>query len=272
MPTKKNESKKYLELYLVISLGIIGVILLYWGAVNSSFTGPDAITRRGTFGDMFGFVNALFSGLALSGIIITIIMQMKELELTRTELSKTAKAQDESQKALNEQLKVMKNQSMIETLENHKKTLTSKGEWEKVRIANEVISLKTEMYLRQSQFDIFTMPRLLFISSSLEPNTPRAKEVSFIIQYKNEGASAIISNELLIPGLLRHQPKNNKINRNSLLAYKGKLIPGTYVLSIDLNGEAVAHRWSLEIELIVSVDRVVAKQKEFNLLNRMIIY
>jgi len=46
---------------------------------------------RGTFGDMFGSINALFSGLALAGIIITILLQQKELRLQRQELSETRK-------------------------------------------------------------------------------------------------------------------------------------------------------------------------------------
>jgi hypothetical protein len=44
---------------------------------------------RGTFGDMFGSINALFSGLALAGIILTILLQRKELKLQREELQET---------------------------------------------------------------------------------------------------------------------------------------------------------------------------------------
>ena len=43
----------------------------------------------GTFGDMFGFVNALFSGLAFVGMIITLLMQREELELQREEMKQT---------------------------------------------------------------------------------------------------------------------------------------------------------------------------------------
>ena len=46
---------------------------------------------RGTFGDMFGSVNALFSGIALIGIIITILLQSNELSLQRNELILTRK-------------------------------------------------------------------------------------------------------------------------------------------------------------------------------------
>lgn len=46
----------------------------------------NGIGDLGTFGDMFGAVNALFSGFALLGIILTILMQSKELRLQRDEL------------------------------------------------------------------------------------------------------------------------------------------------------------------------------------------
>lgn len=41
---------------------------------------------RGTFGDQFGVVNALFSGLAFAGLIYTIILQRRDLELQRNDL------------------------------------------------------------------------------------------------------------------------------------------------------------------------------------------
>ncbi|MBO6184156.1 MAG: putative phage abortive infection protein [Chryseobacterium sp.] len=47
------------------------------------------IEVRGTFGDMFGSVNAIYSGLAFAGIIITIYLQSHELKLQRKELRDT---------------------------------------------------------------------------------------------------------------------------------------------------------------------------------------
>lgn len=52
--------------------------------------------NRGEIGDMFGAINALFSGLALIGVVIAIILQKKELEETRdvfVEQSKTMEMQ-----------------------------------------------------------------------------------------------------------------------------------------------------------------------------------
>ena len=45
--------------------------------------------KRGQFGDVFGVVNALFSGLAFAGIIYTILLQREELREQRTELALT---------------------------------------------------------------------------------------------------------------------------------------------------------------------------------------
>ncbi len=46
---------------------------------------PDWETR-GQFGDLFGSVNALFSGLAFAGLYYTIYLQRKQLELQQNEL------------------------------------------------------------------------------------------------------------------------------------------------------------------------------------------
>ncbi|MEB3120418.1 MAG: hypothetical protein VKL41_04250, partial [Snowella sp.] len=50
--------------------------------------------QRGQFGDMFGAVNAFFSGLALVGIVYNIILQRKELRLQRQELDRSFQLQN----------------------------------------------------------------------------------------------------------------------------------------------------------------------------------
>lgn len=62
------------------------LVILVWG-VSGFLLYP--LSQRGTFGDMFGAVNALFSGLAFAGLIYTVWLQRKELQLQRTELSLT---------------------------------------------------------------------------------------------------------------------------------------------------------------------------------------
>lgn len=67
-------------------------------------------STRGQFGDLFGVVNALFSGLAFAVLIYTMNLQRKELALqrqelalTREELSRSASAQEKSEAALSAQ-------------------------------------------------------------------------------------------------------------------------------------------------------------------------
>lgn len=73
---------------LPIALIVVIVIIAAWLATIYVLHDWDS-DKRGTFGDMFGSVNALFSGLALAGIILTILLQRNELLLQRQELKYT---------------------------------------------------------------------------------------------------------------------------------------------------------------------------------------
>jgi len=89
MSEKKGKYTLKLFIYLAVAILIIwslsGLIILSLSDKGLS------IGDRGTFGDMFGAVNALFSGVALAGVIFTILQQKEELELQRKELSDTRK-------------------------------------------------------------------------------------------------------------------------------------------------------------------------------------
>lgn len=70
------------------------VIVLIWGLTFLWMPyffpdGTDGENRTGAAGDMFGGVTALFSGLAFAGLVSTLFMQRKELELQRLELRQT---------------------------------------------------------------------------------------------------------------------------------------------------------------------------------------
>lgn len=62
-----------------------GVIFLFLLNFSMVFFVEDCDVR-GTFGDQFGAVNALFSGLAFTGLIYTIILQRRDLKLQRDDL------------------------------------------------------------------------------------------------------------------------------------------------------------------------------------------
>jgi hypothetical protein len=61
---------------------------------------------RGQFGDQFGSVNALFSGLAFAGLISAIILQKRELALQREQLELQREEMRESRLQLAEQARV----------------------------------------------------------------------------------------------------------------------------------------------------------------------
>jgi len=118
---KENIDNGFIWIAIIITVLVIGLWLLSY-----YFLKDLSQTERGTFGDMFGGINSLFSGLAFAGIILTILLQRKELSLqrqelvhTREELSRTADAQEKSEIALNRQaenLKISAKLSALSTL------------------------------------------------------------------------------------------------------------------------------------------------------------
>lgn len=85
---ESESSKKSTSYWSLFWAGL--VVFLIWLAAWIFL--PTVITNsetRGQFGDMFGVVNALFSGLAFAGIIFTILLQKRELELQREEMADT---------------------------------------------------------------------------------------------------------------------------------------------------------------------------------------
>lgn len=65
-----------------IVLGVLVLFLLCWLGLIIHFGMPN---NAGTFGDQFGAVNALFSALALAGVIYTLIQQQQEMKAQRRE-------------------------------------------------------------------------------------------------------------------------------------------------------------------------------------------
>jgi hypothetical protein len=122
---KKEEEEKDRKKTRCLIITGFSVIIVLWLASWLLLIVDEPVVR-GTTGDMFGAVNALFSGLAFAGIIITILLQRKELSLqrdelilTREELKRTADAQERSEIALNRQaenLKVSAKLSALSTL------------------------------------------------------------------------------------------------------------------------------------------------------------
>ncbi len=68
---------------------ILSFVVIFWFLSLIELFPWWVTDKRGQFGDSFGVVNALFSGLAFAGVICAILLQKKELELQREELEAT---------------------------------------------------------------------------------------------------------------------------------------------------------------------------------------
>ena len=95
---------------LLIKLVILVVLIWALSAILIIFF-LENWSDRGTFGDLFGAVNALFSALAFAVLIYTIVLQREEIRqnreeivLNRKELAKGAKLQQKAQEVLIEQV------------------------------------------------------------------------------------------------------------------------------------------------------------------------
>lgn len=104
MEEKKSKSSIFIKL-------IILVVLIWMLSAIVIIAFLDDWSHRGTFGDLFGAVNALFSALAFAALIYTIILQREEIKqnrgeiiLNRKELAKGAKLQQKAHEVLIEQV------------------------------------------------------------------------------------------------------------------------------------------------------------------------
>lgn len=204
---QKEEIKiDYIKLFRNICLSIIGITILYFLLVNFISPSDNRNETRGTFGDLFGGLNAIFSGFAFAGVIITILMQMKELELTREELRKSVEAQDKSQKALNLQLKNMQSTTRIESVKNIIETYSHRDESDKKEVAKSILEKLVEDVFYDQDFLQMVKP---IIEITKEPKLQgpkksnsrfvefekydKTKSNQIVIEFENKGASYIIN-------------------------------------------------------------------------------
>ena len=152
--TKKTNQDKLNGLYKLLAL-----VLVIWGF--SLFIIPfvyPKLSDRALFGDSFGAINSLFSGLAFAGIIYTILLQRKELALqrqelkgTRLELERSATAQEKSerqQRRQSENLKITAKLNALSTLVSYYtnvETKTKNSDGAKYKLAQS----EQENYIRR---------------------------------------------------------------------------------------------------------------------------
>ena len=95
----------------LILCAVLVIVVIQVGTGTVVYLALPNWDARGNFGSMFDVVGALFSGLALAGVVYAILLQREELglqrqelELTRAELARAAKAQEDSATLVQRQL------------------------------------------------------------------------------------------------------------------------------------------------------------------------
>lgn len=95
-----------------IVFGVISAVwVIYWLVLVLTIKNYNHDWQvRGLFGDMFGAINALFSGLAFAGLIITILLQREELKAQKEELRNNTQALKDQRLEMNHQVTAMQQQ------------------------------------------------------------------------------------------------------------------------------------------------------------------
>ena len=108
-PTEKESNPwRWVAYFTAVVAVVVAGWFISWALITWKLGNPG---QPGAFGDMFGAVNALFSGLAFAGVIVAILMQREELSLQRKVLVETRRELARSAEAQEEQVKVMRRQS-----------------------------------------------------------------------------------------------------------------------------------------------------------------
>ncbi len=94
----KNFNASLIAFFVFMAIVLIQIAIAYFVIM----TLPDW-SSRGQFGDIFGVVNALFSGLAFAALIYTVILQREDLAIQKEELKKTEKSQKRTEEFLSQQ-------------------------------------------------------------------------------------------------------------------------------------------------------------------------
>lgn len=98
---------------LGLTLSVLLVVLIWAGfAVLPRFTGK-GVAKTGPWGDTFGGLTALFSGLAMLGAAYAVILQNQQLEETRQELRDDAKARENTDALIERQAQALLAQARI---------------------------------------------------------------------------------------------------------------------------------------------------------------
>lgn len=98
----------------VLFVAFITIACVFFGIITYSCI--DTWEHRGQFGDMFGALNALFSGAAFAGVVYAIILQRRELAMQREEMQLSRKELAAQNQLITAQLATMQDSLRFERI------------------------------------------------------------------------------------------------------------------------------------------------------------
>jgi uncharacterized membrane protein len=105
--------------FCIIGLIVALIVVVAWGTCfcfgyKNWGCSEIGLNNFGLFGDSFGIVNALFSGLALVGVVFAIFLQREDIKLQREDIQQSVCAQKEAAKAQQLQARVASLAGLLE--------------------------------------------------------------------------------------------------------------------------------------------------------------
>lgn len=105
----------YFWTFLVISIIVIGIAWAYGCYIHDLVDEEKLSQGVGVFGDQFGALTCIFSGLAFAGMVVTLWMQSEELKLQRNETRDNREVMEMQKEEMEGQRKAMELQNLETT-------------------------------------------------------------------------------------------------------------------------------------------------------------
>lgn len=172
--------KRYIVTVIIL---IIGLWLGSWYFIPKWYGGN---LEAGTFGDMFGAVNALFSGLAFVGLIYTILVQREELKEQRKSIAMQTEELSLQRQAIEMQTEEMKGQKAEaarsadqlerqQQLMNYQLTLSTVNDL--IKLKNIIIKEYKYIYVSLDNFNQYSQFEILVNHIIDNPNRTLDKDI-----------------------------------------------------------------------------------------------
>ncbi|WP_417625360.1 putative phage abortive infection protein [Paremcibacter congregatus] len=241
--------------FLFIAIVCVGGIVVFNWYYGSQLDGE----AKGLFGDQFGMSNAIFSGLAFTGVLFAILQQRDEIKIAKEELSRTKEMlvqQKESLDLQNEETKFQIFENTFFQLLNFLQDITNQIDFHRQVNGSTVVTSGKDVFpilnsrldgcflrvqLNLSEEDIFVKGYDDFYNSNGGELTHYFSVIRNLIEFVDQ--SAIEKKEFYIR-FVRDQFSNDEVSllfHHGMSSYGQKLKPllEKYAFLENLNGQKI---------------------------------